>query len=655
MLLVVLLLCRSGMTAEGSLMDQWRQWVQPDLKETGARLRELMAEQAALPEADSLPDFSQPGYRSLPAAQPETEKWVQIDLGRVQPIDDIVLIPAVLPSPSGAAAAVGFPARFRVELSVGPGFASPGGAADFTGADFPDPGPMPVVVGNVGREARYVRVTAVKLRGEPDNYFFALGELVICSGNRNIAQGSGLEALDVFDSPRWSLQGLTDMKSAAGRPVEQRSLPTNGYHGREESLAGVPQWVQVDLGRVLPLDEVRLVPARPVNFADTIGFGFPLRFTVEGSDDAAFTQPQRIADYSAADFPNPGDRRVVLPAQGLAVRYVRVTAGKLWPRYPDKAFVFALAEMEVISRGINVARERSVTESAPLGQGDELWAPQYLVDGIAPREGVGTYAQWLSGLARRHAIGAETASLTARAVSLREAAETRLAWGACAGAAVLATAGMGMAWLSRVRQRRQTLELRARIARDLHDEIGSNLSSIALLSQLGIEAGPDAAAAQAELEEIRRVAAQTADSMHDIVWLISPGTKTAGDLASRLRATAGLLLAGLEWSVEVEGLTAGSRLPIATQRDLFLIYKEALHNILRHSGARRVVVVLSQSGRVLTLRISDDGHGFDPATVGRGHGLENMQRRATACRGRFQLDSARPCGTVLTLTIPLKR
>ena len=96
----VLLRCNAA--AEDSLMEKWRQWAQPGLRDAEGQLRALKAERDALPVVDSRPDFSEPGYRSEPAAMPETEKWVQVDLGRVMPVDDIVLMPCLLytsPSP----------------------------------------------------------------------------------------------------------------------------------------------------------------------------------------------------------------------------------------------------------------------------------------------------------------------------------------------------------------------------------------------------------------------------------------------------------------------------------------------------------------------------------------------------------------------------
>ena len=652
-LLQVLALPSALAGAEPSLMERWRQFVQPGLREAEQRISELESERSGLPVADSRPDFSRPGYRSLNAGMPLEEKWAQVDLGTVIEVDDIVLIPAVLPSREGTAMPVGFPVRFRVEVSNDTLFSRSTIVADHSGADFPDPGVMPVIIRRVGAPARYVRVTALKLRGEPDNYFFALGELVACAGNRNVAQDSLVQALDSFESPRWSLSGLTDGSSVAGRPVERRSQPTNGYHAREETREDVTQWVQVDLGSAVPVDEIRLAAARPVDFADTIGFGFPVRFKVEASEDSAFTAPRMIADHTGADFPNPGDRRVVLPGGGVPARYVRVTAEKLWPRRRSRDFVFALAEMEVISRGANVAADKVVTDSAPLQLTGGLWSPEYLVDGIAPREGLGNYADWLAALARRQTLDIELAALNPHAAQLRENAERRLAWIACyAGVALVLISGIAV-WIIRVRQRRESLRLRARIARDLHDEIGSNLSSIGLLSQLGLEPEAGRDTMRADLEEIQRVSAQTAESMHDIVWLISPGSKNSGDLVSRLREAAGRLLAGVTWSLQADGVEPRRPLSLELQRDLFLIYKEALNNISRHAAATRVEISLGREGRSLVLRISDNGSGFDSATVQRGHGLDNMERRAASCRGRLQVDSRPGHGTTLTLSIPL--
>jgi len=644
----------AGSSADASLIETWRQWVEPDLRAGIKRLEVLRTEQAALPEAMSRPDFSQPGYRSQPSAEADCEKWVQVDLGSVVMVDDIVLIPAVLPGKDGAPASVGFPARFRVDLATDASFNVRFPAADFSNADTSDPGPMPVVIGRAGREARYVRVTALRLRGEPDHHFFALAELVVTSGNRNVAQEAAVTALDALDSPRWRPEALTDGVSATARPVERRLQPTNGYHGAIESTADSPQWVQVDLGRAFPIDQVRLVPARPMDFPDTIGFGFPVRFKVEASNESDLSGANVVADRTREDFANPGDRRVLLDGGGMVGRYVRVTANRLWARRQARDFVFALAELEVMSGGVNVAAEAPVTESSPLREPNTAWKPEFLVDGIAPREGLGTYAEWLSALARRHEVDREILALTPRLQSLQNSAEKKLAWIACALAGSVLLAGGGAFWVVRLREAKQIRRLRARIARDLHDDIGSNLGSIALLAQLGLQAAPNSAAMLGELEEISRVASHTADSMHDIVWLISPGPHTAGDLASRLRESAALLLGGLEWEMEIDRLADCRNPSIDVQRDIVLIFKEALNNIRRHANAGHVTLRLACEEGGLRLQICDDGSGFDPVSVRRGHGLCNMEARARERGGRLLVDSSPGRGTVLDLLVPVR-
>src|ERR1051325_3004164 len=116
-----------------------------------------------------------------------------------------------------------------------------------------------------------------------------------------------------------------------------RKSPSNGYHSTVEPQPDALKWVQVDLGRVVPLDEVRLIPAQPTDFPDTPGFGFPVRWKVGVSETEDFHHARPIADYTSVDFKNPRDAAVIFslsPAQGeragvrgqaTQARYLRVT------------------------------------------------------------------------------------------------------------------------------------------------------------------------------------------------------------------------------------------------------------------------------------------------------------------------------------------
>ena len=163
--------------------------------------------------------------------------------------------------------------------------------------------------------------------------------------------------------------------------AEKTSSPTNGYHSGIEKSPDATKWVQIDLGKPTHLDAVRLIPARPTDFPDTPGFGFPLRYKVMLSDDEDFAKYIAIAAFTQADAANPGDQPVTLPAVALRARYVRVTAQKLWKRTND--YVFALAELQVVAGGKNVALGAKVTALDSIEAG--RWSTRHLVDDFTSR------------------------------------------------------------------------------------------------------------------------------------------------------------------------------------------------------------------------------------------------------------------------------
>ena len=135
---------------------------------------------------------------------------------------------------------------------------------------------------------------------------------------------------------------LARLRSGPESPV--RRSPGNGYHSHLEAKPDSTKWVQLDFVRPLNLEAIRLVPARPTDFADTPGFGFPVRFRVELADEPGFTNAQVLVDHTTVDFSNPGDRPVVLEAAGKSARCVRVTATRLWERTQDYGYVVCQRE-----------------------------------------------------------------------------------------------------------------------------------------------------------------------------------------------------------------------------------------------------------------------------------------------------------------------
>ena len=150
----------------------------------------------------------------------------------------------------------------------------------------------------------------------------------------------------------------------------------------EARSADATQWAQIDLGEVRKIDEVIVHPMLhndPGAGGQIAGYGFPLRFRIEVSDDADFKTSTIIADRTAADYPNPGLVRVPFGAGGRSGRFVRLTVTRLWHRGGQLPHVATLAEIEVMSGGSNVALKCPVSASGSYeGQG---WGRAHLTDG----------------------------------------------------------------------------------------------------------------------------------------------------------------------------------------------------------------------------------------------------------------------------------
>jgi ligand-binding sensor domain-containing protein/signal transduction histidine kinase len=208
-------------------------------------------------------------------------------------------------------------------------------------------------------------------------------------------------------------------------------------------------------------------------------------------------------------------------------------------------------------------------------------------------------------------------------------------------------------FLLRVSRLKQLARLRGRIAGDLHDEIGSNLGGIILLSELATRIPALPQDARASLQEINATAQRTAGAMRDIVWFLNPDFDTLADMVVRMREFARTLLAGVDCEFVTPAKPSAQSLPIEFRRSVFFAFKEILHNIVKHAAATRVGIRLDVTGRQLTLRVQDNGRGFDCAAATSGHGLRSLRQRAADMRGECSIESEPGQGTVVTLTAVL--
>lgn len=207
----------------------------------------------------------------------------------------------------------------------------------------------------------------------------------------------------------------------------------------------------------------------------------------------------------------------------------------------------------------------------------------------------------------------------------------------------------------RVRQVLAIERIRRQVATDLHDDVGSGLSQVAILSEVAKrDAAPAAAALMTETATLARA---MRESMSDIVWAVDPRKDRLADLVQRMRQVAfnALEADGLrvDFRAPGEGEIERVGLPPDRRRHLLLVFKEATTNVVRHAQASHVWIDLALQGGALRLAIRDDGRGFDPRQGFDGHGLQSISRRAAELGARLTIESSPGRGTTLQVLLPL--
>jgi signal transduction histidine kinase/ligand-binding sensor domain-containing protein len=217
--------------------------------------------------------------------------------------------------------------------------------------------------------------------------------------------------------------------------------------------------------------------------------------------------------------------------------------------------------------------------------------------------------------------------------------------------------GLAIRQLYRVRVRR-LLEIertRTRIATDLHDDIGSDLSKISLLSEvvkMQMKNGNEEN--NRLLTTIAETSRKSVDSMRDIVWAINPSRDSFNDLVKKMRlfAEESLVEKNIKLIFNAPNDNQKLKLSMDTRRELYLIFKEAVNNAAKYSNCSQVEINFSIIGKEISLNIKDNGKGFNVSQEFDGNGLNNMKRRCENLKGKFELTSSQAHGTNISANFP---
>jgi len=224
---------------------------------------------------------------------------------------------------------------------------------------------------------------------------------------------------------------------------------------------------------------------------------------------------------------------------------------------------------------------------------------------------------------------------------------------------VLLIAVMHLAYRYHTRRLIELERVRTRIATDLHDDIGASLSKIAILSEVaGQENGLPVAGPLAQIADTSR---DCVDAMSDIVWAVNPQRDHLSDLTHRMRRFAEDLLDAKDIDFTIRSTLDDKDVHLGAdlRREVYLIFKECINNLVKHSDCTQAAVAFGINGPWLVISITDNGKGFEPDTNGNssgmgGHGLASMQRRAHALGGGLKIESGAGRGTSVMLKVPIR-
>lgn len=387
--------------------------------------------------------------------------------------------------------------------------------------------------------------------------------------------------------------------------------------------------------------------------------------------------------------PGTGDVRHFTTADGLAQNEIQAAyrdrQGALWfgtmngvsrllpapdDGPPAAPALIAAVSVAGVPRPLSAVGERTVPEFA-LGPGPAAVRIEYFATDFTPgRERLFEYrldphSAWSAATARdavdyaalapgRYLFEVRTAGVDAPPATVAFVVRPpvwRRGWFVTLAAALLGA----LAWRfhrSRVARALALERVRTRIATDLHDDIGASLSQIAIWSEVAARGGVEPGLRET-LSGIASACREAVDAMSDIVWAINPAHDRLSDLVHRMRrfATDAFTARDLDLSFEAD-IPDERALGTDVRRQVLLVFKEAVHNAVRHSGCRSAVVRLAVAGGALRVEVRDDGRGFDPTARRDGHGLDSMKARARALGATLDVRSAVGQGTVVTLAVP---
>lgn len=586
------------------------------------------------------------GCRGARLSSSDPDPSVTIDLGMEYPIESLFLVP--LQKLDGEQSRL-FPKGFRIEFSLSDDFASTRVLYDHKDRSFPEMDGKPVRFSGQGALARYVRLTVTRghIRGESE--VFGLSEVVVISDGYPVSFGAAVSAVGALRvEKQWYLEALTDGRMPLG--IWQGGNWLDGQE-RGELIEVAKEdehavW-EIDLGESRSLDSIVLFPY-DVRGALDAGI-LSERIDILGMEEGG--EFRSLASWSAPVKGAHVGTPLIVQLGGARAMRIRIIG--IEPSRVGDKLLHGLSEIEVWSGKRNVSKGLSLRG----GQYGRFSETKLLTDGYAWERQIIPVASWLNQLHERWRVEKEIEALQPIRSQMAAESELNATWGSAMMLGLTFLIPVFVVERRRLISKNQIDLLRKRIASDLHDDIGSNLGSISMIARTARKDlvrlhGPEEVAE--DLGEVESIARESSLAMRDIVWLLERQQDSIGDLVHRMRETAGRLLREFEYTIECDSSKSAAKLSLDAKRHLFLFYKEAIHNILKHSKATKVSIRLWDEGDKLALEVADNGQGL-PRVMMDGKEItkpvRKLDERARVLEGELNVSSEPGKGTRTLLIV----
>ncbi|QTN33563.1 hypothetical protein HZ994_15000 [Akkermansiaceae bacterium] len=638
--------------AESSALHPLFGRISPEFRELGGRIAAISKELSELPGIPPPAKRGSTGYLSDPAADGPAPAWVEFSFPQPRVIDAVSCVPAQEPRDLHDNEALSLATRMDVVLKSG-GKEVGRFPFEVKKSDRPLRKTLPYFREFDPVEVDSVRIEDAQAPGGPLD--FALGEVFLFDGLDPVVH----EAEIATNSSRRGVAGvgidyISDDQTGLGLAEMPEPHPYVGFRSEPKPLADFPIEIVMKWDEPQSMDEARLYPVGRLLGARDDAAGFPRAVVVEAWDG---TEWMPLLSREGEEFESPGWNPVALRFGEVETDRLRLTFPVLWKATKRSAAILALAEIEPRLRGVRLpAAELAVSSppqdgnAAPNPDGSpRAWGLAGLCDGMSTDGRIIPEREWLAMLARRAELLIALAPLEARLSDLGLALG-RLVSRILIGAVLLFFGGL--LWLifrQQVRHRQEMLAVRNRLAADLHDDLGSNLSAISIYAQRlkrQIESPPDC------LDPMQRLIRESLGSLKEMVSFTTPGISRPISLVARLREIAEIHCAETPHDFSVAPGLEDLRVSSIHRRCLRLFLKEAVNNAVRHSAARHISFhIRREDDREIWLSVADDGCGLPADVLGKEGSLPTLRLRAEEMDARFRAGNLPGGGCEVAVTI----